>query len=502
MKVLCHSHNLYAEYSQCLTKPLKAELDRLRTDWVTNNCLLISMLIVSACLAKDDADSNEVSPSRALLKVLTELENEDRELKSRETEDKIVEKAPASAFSIFANSNRVTTTVAPEDIKETKKSIFVQKSQGIQHSPITTVEKEELDPYKDAEQILTSASNSFSLTKQGQRPSAHSVSSTTKNPKYIRDYEIVPTTLTKAETTTISTSTEENEAKVEDVQFFSAPLVAAFTVHQDEQGISKKVESLLKPVFTEKQKDEIKLEGNVRLREDNLKQEHEKRKQEIAIQLDLQKKQKELENEIVRLQQQLNQQQKVQFRQQNLKLILRSMLNPAINQFTTNVPLLNPSTNQVNANSGTVNNERTSINQIISSPPISNVNMPVEPLQQFNNNSGKSKSSVLLLPSLTYDPLIVLGKLPINGQLLPIKGPVNFHTPFIQRSGFPQFHSVSFANPVNNFDQLQNVSPQFSTVNNHKHRFFRQEADVGNIVNIPSFSLQTSIQEPEQHSSF
>nr|CAI5827985.1 unnamed protein product [Callosobruchus analis] len=207
---------------------------------------------------------------KALLRALTELENEDKTLEV--DRDQIIEKAHASSVSIFANSGSVssstfaplsTSTIKPhpKDIEETataKTHVLFQKSTAVNQKTITTVES---DNEIDNEQILTSASNSFA--DQYSKPALDekvvriNVNSIDKNEKFTKVSSTTTTT-----TTSPPTSTEENEAKVEDVQFFSAPLVAAFTVHQDELGLPKSIEPIYKLINPTKvaQKNEQKVQ--------------------------------------------------------------------------------------------------------------------------------------------------------------------------------------------------------------------------------------------------
>ncbi|KAJ8950681.1 hypothetical protein NQ318_012761 [Aromia moschata] len=249
-------------------------------------------------------------------------------------------------------------------------------------------------------------------------------------------------------------------------------------------------------------------------REDQLKQEQEQKHREIAAQLELQQKQAALEQEIARLnlslqqQQQLNQQQKELFLRHQEQVRLRNnerpflpIVNPSFGQFNTQGPILNQK--------ASLTTEKPGVNQFNSNLIVPSVNqpLPVKSAQVFNQNSDQSRNSVTLHPSITFNPLIEAGKLPPNAQILPVKGPINFHTPIIQTPGFQQFHSLSNVGPtplVNNFNQLQTVQPQFNVIDNQGNRFFRQEFGVGNFLNndvnkvSPSFSIQKSVAPPQQ----
>ncbi|CAH1373346.1 unnamed protein product, partial [Tenebrio molitor] len=230
----------------------KQKLDRLLYPQMVPISAHFFILVLATTYAKEE-ETNEVKPPgkqspnldanlrRALLKALTELENEENEKKQRlsqenlphlDLSDKVVEKASASALSFFASTDSTPTTSKSSSTTEeatAKPIVVVQRSHGLQHKPIITLDKYKTDSSNEAEQILTSASSSFTsasnkLYSKVESQSPNLVSNEVKaTTKFFR--------LPKVESTTVTTttSTEESEAKVEDVQFFSAPLVAAFT---------------------------------------------------------------------------------------------------------------------------------------------------------------------------------------------------------------------------------------------------------------------------------
>lgn len=458
--------------------------------------MLLALLTVN-CHCKEENNSNEVSVSppsvtlnvnfrKALLKALIELENEDNKNNLEEDSEKVVEKASASALSVYTSSEvapRTSTTPRPatEKPKDSSPLILFQKSQAVEQSPITTFEREDLDPFNDAEQILTSASNSFTVPDKNSLRSDSESRSISKGVLNLIKYDKPTTTqYNKGESTTAvpSSSTEESEAKAEEVQFFSAPLVAAFTVHQDEQGIPMKVESIFK---TGQKKQEEELQRN-----------RPEEVQQVDQQLELQQKQKILEQEIFRLnlnlkqQQFLNQQQQELFlRQQQEQLRFRSNDQPFL-------PIVNPTLIQFST-------EKPSVNPVIQFGQ----SLPTKPAQPFNTEAINSNSGVTLLSSVAYDPLLEAGKLPLNAQILPVKGAINFHTPIIQTAAFQQFHSVPQATPVvGTLNQLRIGQPQFTVSTPQGNRVFRQEVGIGNHLNTDfnrgasSISIQKSVQPP------
>ncbi|XP_018564189.1 putative uncharacterized protein DDB_G0291608 [Anoplophora glabripennis] len=493
------------------------------------NCLILLAVLVVNCTAKEEDDTNEVSvtpPSinlnvnfrKALLKALIELENEDNNDNPDEDSEKIVEKASASALSVFTNSEGVSTTstsakpITKKTAESPVSSILVQRSQAVQQSPITTFEKEELDPFNDAEQILTSASSSFTLPDTNSlRSDGESRSINKIVPNIVKYDKLTTTEFNKIEstTTTPTSSTEESEAKAEEVQFFSAPLVVAFTVHQDEQGVPKKVESILRPEQKKQQ------EENILQRESKLTKPE---KIQVDSQLEFQQKQKLLEQEILRLNLNLKQQQLQNQRQQELFLRQQQEQLRLRNNAQPFLPIANPTFKQFN---GEVNTEKPIVNQFIQFGQ----SLPTKPAQPFNADTTNNNSGVTLVSSVAYNPIIEAGKLPLNAQVLPVRGPINFHTPIIQTAGFQQFHSIPQATSlvntlnqlpishpqifvteqekrvplVNTFHQLPINQPQFIVTDQGK-RTFRQEVGTGNYLNndpnriSQSFSIQKSVQ--------
>lgn len=364
------------------------------------------------------------------MKALTELENEaNNEGNRQDFGEKVVEKASASAVSIYTktdNSDDIVTTTVKDHILSTEApetatsyAVVVQKSDGIE-------QKAEVN-----EQIQTSASNSFQTPK-----------------KYVT--KSVETTTS---TTTPATTTEESQAKVEDVQFFSAPLVAAFTVHQDETGVAKKVE----PIYKTTKKPETNKENVAKLPPPaTFDQER------FAIQ------QKRLEQEIAYLKQQQQQQEQL-LKQQLLK---EKLLQEQIRQ---------------------KNNDK-----------------PFRPMAVEQKLKDKP-STVALQPSITVNPFEEAGKLPQNAHILPVKNAIDFRTPFIQSPTFQQFQSIQ-PHPTSQplLTTIESLTrPHLDLVPPHNNRILRQETNVANFGfnndfraggSSATFSIQPSIQS--QPSSF
>lgn len=123
-------------------------------------------------------------------------------------------------------------------------------------------------------------------------------------------------------TPTHSTPVENGESnvKVEDVQFISAPLVAAFTVQQDEKGLPHKVIPLFGNKLQEKKPQPIKQQN---FRDVQSLEEKQRALQQQILYLQVQRKQEEL---LLKQQEELKKQSsKVNFQEQQLPLRQNSL---------------------------------------------------------------------------------------------------------------------------------------------------------------------------------
>lgn len=439
-------------------------------------------LALWTCLAKEEETNEIAAPQppinldanlrRALLKALTELENEEREQNSTSVlDDKIFEKASASAVSFFAGPSSTTgtptstTTTTTETPTTTERQIIiVQKSDGIQHpSQISVVENS--DTSDDDEQILTSASSSFSQEKYSFTKSDNQIQNSIGGEKtnLLTEVEkpIVKTTTPtpkKNVTTTQATTvvpTEESEAKVEDVQFFSAPLVAAFTVHQDERGVPKSVVPIFKPVTNQATTKQLESESQKQLlqQQEFLRQQEQLRNQDL-----LQEKQRALEDEVFRLQQQ----------QQHQDYILRQQQLFQDQQLQVQRQrLLEQQTRLLRGQQ-----------QPFAAPSIQHNHISNE----IRPNSSKHRGTLVAVqPSVTLSPVPVnvVSSLPINAQQLPIKNAGNFHlNNFVHQQPLPAFNTF-VQQPITSFQPVVNLvstSPPLT-------RNFRHETQTGNFFN-------------------
>lgn len=469
------------------------------------------------CLAEEDISDEpsiadpptklDSSLRRALLRALTELENEENDkLSSQEPNDKIVTKAKASAVTILTSSEETKNEETQESTTEVEKNeVIVQKSNGVQTKLITTIENQDLDPIGEAENFLTSASNSFSPQNNKvlhEKTEDIKTSDVNNRINTIEQVDITTTTATKRPTvetttaTTTTTSTEESEAKAEEIQFINAPLVAAFTVHQDERGLPKRVEPIYKPTSNSRKvtATELKIIEQAKLRQEAIIKQQVAEQQRIRQQYELQQKQKVLEQEIQRLKQ-IQQQQEIFLRQQ---LQREKLLEEEIRLRNSGLPFIPVGKTHIS-------------NQIIQSTqqkPAQLTSAKKEVVTSETKEAVKTKTdSITLQPSISFDPVVEAGKLPINGQVLPVRNAVNFHQPIIQTSTFEQYHSLAPGIPnivtLRNFQPIL-VEPDVSAFTTPRsNRVFRQESDTGNFFNRnvnnlggSSFSIQKSVQPP------
>ncbi|KAJ3665590.1 hypothetical protein Zmor_001081 [Zophobas morio] len=454
------------------------------------------MLVLALAHAREE-EINEINPPRkppvnldanlrqALLKALTELENEENQKKQTQgpllhidTRDKIVEKASASALSFFASTDSSPTEKQTTTEESTAKSIVLIQ-QSLQQKPINTLEKYRVDSKNEHEHILTSATSSFSSSSN---KFSHSKTEN-QNPNALSSVTKTTTKLSKApkaETTTvrITTSTEESEAKVEDVQFFSAPLVAAFTVHQDERGLPKSVEPIYRTVQKAEQKlKEQKFEALTTQRPFSQQQQ-----EQFRTQLALQDKQRALEAEILKLKQQQQQQnylirQQQILHQQQLQLQKQKILDEQARIIQTQQPFLPTQQSFLPTQQPFL-------------PTISSFEPTTQRNVVFNSDNSRVKGSLVSFqPSISFTShQHPSGVLPLNAQQLPVKTAIDFRSPFASTSNFQQFNYLSHQQPplensVSTFNLVPTVEPQLTLTAPKHHRVFRQEATTGNYLN-------------------
>ncbi|XP_076257950.1 uncharacterized protein LOC143195002 [Rhynchophorus ferrugineus] len=215
-----------------------------------------------------EASSNESSNLNtnlrsALLEALSELENdtEDNNENPYSISDANVKSVHTNNIAVYSGDTNKDDGGQSQNKEGTRKHTISNEldqllpSRNDVKKPSLLLDPPELIESSSSNNIAetTKLKNTNQKISRGNALNAISISEFDKVSKTLTSQKIDPvkgeTQSRNIETTTvpvIRSSTEESEAKVEQVQFFSAPLVAAFTVHQDEQGQPKKVEPIFK----------------------------------------------------------------------------------------------------------------------------------------------------------------------------------------------------------------------------------------------------------------
>lgn len=173
---------------------------------------------------------------KALLKVLTDLEQDSTESQSP-TDDK--KKFPKKVFKVHAFA-------ADQQSGETKEMLS---------SPTTTALTGTTTLQAIIDATDTNVAQDSNVVENSQDFGVVSTRATeiSSDQVIVDPTNVDPTAFEPAATTKTDVVAEgglgNDDGKVEEVQFFSAPLVAAFTVQQDERGIAHSVVPLYKDEF-------------------------------------------------------------------------------------------------------------------------------------------------------------------------------------------------------------------------------------------------------------
>ncbi|XP_030760474.1 transcription activator MSS11-like [Sitophilus oryzae] len=499
-----------------------------------------------------DVSSNDIASSSehnkldanlrsALLKALTELENDDSSENPFLDEAKNIEKARASSIAIVTKTDstneqsvyRLVHSNATQLEKENSETTKTLSSRDTQKNDDNDDPGNSVDPAKSSEVFVTSSSNNF-VSDENRSPvyiklaSSNSFNSITEPEKPSKSLPGEKSSIQneeenkQIETTTvaiITSSTEENEAKVEQVQFFSAPLVAAFTVHQDEQGQPKKVEPIFKSSL-----DPIKQESKGEARpvvprsqqpqqqpQSQQQQKQQPQQQQQLLQspefnnFDLKKKQQILELELANIRnQQTLQDESLKLRNSNPSFTSNSF--PSFNQNSNFQSLLQNGFNQ-----GKTQHFK-QLEPVFSEPDRSIVTKlaSVDPeklldenavsiLNKFNPNNFqsniKNSADVSFLPSVSFNPLVeARNTLPVvQSFLLPNKEKSSKFRPN-QIEGFnTNFNNIpislpTLSAPVNFHSNNQNFLPSSNLIPPNIRSNIAKNTQVQNTNNFPSFN--------------
>ncbi|XP_044751027.1 putative uncharacterized protein DDB_G0271606 [Coccinella septempunctata] len=391
---------------------------------------------------------------KALLKALVELENEEKENLQRDTnndyvniithlgsKDQTVEKASASSISFFSRTEPVNMTITvKKTTSKPKQSVVVQKSKGTQK---TVYDTEDLSVSDTPEQIIASASNSFASAKS---ENSKTVTGGAQINSLISRGKVKKSKFEQTTTTKPTSSTEENEAKVESLQFFSAPLVAAFTVHQDDKGLPNSVVPIYNQGNAVTSTTEKQQEENLKNQEE-FQREVQKQQKELEARQDeeLRNKQLKLEEEIKRL---------TKLREEQEKLLRQQ-------QFIYEKELLEQQKKLFEGQTRFFNNAQ----RFIPIPQTTTTSKPTlrpNSKDNFRGTSGNSGTFVAIQPSVGFVQPVV-SSLPQNAQVLPIKNPVDFRTPFPQSFGQLGIQSSTESRQIGNGQSFL-IGPQSSPI--------------------------------------
>ncbi|CAG9795070.1 unnamed protein product [Diatraea saccharalis] len=378
----------------------------------------------------------------------------------------------------FANSTNVTPTIIDNRI-----SILSTTAGNVENHVTATLPTQ--TPFSEAFQSKDSSIN----IQQVRSIQTTLNTDTTKSKNQILTTK--PTTIKTTTTTTTTTTTPKpthnedgeniEEVDKKDVQVFQAPLVAAFTVHQDAQGLPKKVI----PIYQQTNRQTISptLPSGVLSTQftrqtsttQNLNvspvQRPEFIEQQLALQKQLEEKQKILEEQLRLLQQQQRQQEELLRKQQYL---LQQKEAQRQQQLLFDQEQLKRQQLQANNVVNQIQGLQKNLQQI----PFLNQNIP-----QAQN------SQVSIQPSVTLDQNNLVG----NQQQLPNREAVDFllHLRSQQSEQFPLqenhlpqgISNFLQPNPISNFqgsnfNQLR-LNDQFGQ-QKQSHRVFRHESSVGN----------------------
>ena len=490
------------------------------------------IIFLSSSFAVKDDQTNEVVAKtstldtnlrKALLKALTELENEERQSSSHRYKhldlypDKSIESATASSLTLYSqNIDEVPSTTSTE-----RSVVVIQKSSAVQHKPITIFLSTQ--GYNETDGFITSASSSINVSDSKKIYPSSSINSYDNLEKFtLQDARTISAKAgpSSPSPTAPTPTTEESEANVEDIQFFSAPLLAAFTVHQDERGLPKSVEPIFKqstqvPVTTtlagehqRKQKDVysqelLKMEKarsqisfqskqvdeHEKKQEESYTQEFLKREQ-LRTQIALQEKQKLLEEQLFKIQLQQKQQEELILKQQYfLQQQQQKLLNER--QHFQNLDFVSITTPSPHLGTSNQQHNFPDSNQLKSQ----NLDIP-------NKNKG---SVVSFQSSVMLNPPDELNKAPtsLNRELQGRNTADYYQRPFTAVSTPSKIEPVlipSYPFTYPNINYAQNIGVPLTNQN----RIFRREPLTGNFINevskpgrfFNSVSIQPSVQIP------
>lgn len=298
-----------------------------------------------------------------------------------------------------------------------------------------------------------------------------------------------PKTPLTSPTPTVTTPVEEEDeskSKAEDVQFISAPLVAAFTVEQDDKGLPRKVI----PIYGNKQSQST-------LQIQNSAQD---------LQATLEAKQRQLEQQLRILQEQKRQHELLLQRQAIQKEQLSQNAANQNFQFDQNINL--------NVQNDLSLHQPQDIRQRQTTSDQNRINIPIptqKDVSTLRPTKEVSGTVVAFQPSIVFQPNLIRNELNQKpATTFNNRFPQNINTQFTQvatPNSVPQFNQLH--NTATRFNQVSNQNPQthFNSQNTiHQAQFnsqpVRQQTHFTSQSSVPQFSQGITINPAPQFGQF
>ncbi|XP_041971249.1 protein PIEZO homolog [Aricia agestis] len=342
------------------------------------------------------------------------------------------------------------------------------------------------DPFTEILQARETAASSQQVRSIQSTPKS-STSFIKGNHKYSNFKPFRTSTTTSTTTTTTTTTTTpkpthnddgENIEEVDkkDVQVYQAPLVAAFTVQQDANGVPKNVFPIYQQINNNQ---DLKLAGSSNFLTNNPnKGQNDYISLQLSLQRELEEKQRILEEQLKLLQFHQRQQEQILRQQQ---LLIQQKDAQRQQQLLLEQEKLNRLQLEQQRNNANLNNFQ---------PPV--LNKPVPNIPIPTNNPLPLSSQVSIQKSVTLDQSNIIA----NQQQLPNREAVDFllHLRNQQQNQFPlqQNHlpqgidTFLRPKPTVAFNQATNLN-QLTAFDDlpqrQSNRVFRQESGVGNFGN-------------------
>lgn len=439
----------------------------------------------------DKSDSLNVAKNfrRALLDALEQLEKDEKSgLKNYEQED--LDASDYEEIGRTKYGNKVRSNISKQESTVTtfsddsKGSVFVhsfthpvndESSKVAGESPKTDIPPNEFEATTIKLHSKPTTDNFISASATSSTAGGSTKPATTQPSRELTAPATPKTPLTSP-TPTVTTPVEEEDeskSKAEDVQFITAPLVAAFTVEQDDKGLPRKVI----PIYGNKQSEStLQIQNSAQ-----------------NLQATLEAKQRQLEQQLRILQEQ-KRQHEILLQRQSLSKEQLSRQNTANHNFQhdQNINL------NVQNDLSLLQSQDYRQRQVTSDHNRINIPIPTQKdISTLRPTKEVSGTVVAFQPSIVFQPNSIrndLNQKPIttfNNRL-----PQNVNTQFTQvvtQNSVPQFNQLQ--NTATRFNQATNQNPQtqFNSQNTVQQTQFnsqpvRQQTRFISQSSVPQFS--------------